>query len=412
MTEPPTFPAHGRPAAAVLAALQANRHDDVDWRSGRAFSLVYHPDDPALEELLEAVSREYLAENALNPFAFPSLHRLERDVVAWCADLLHGADGTLTSGGTESIFLAVRVGRELAHDRGVEKPTLVTPVSAHPAFGKAAHLLGVEHVRVPLDEDHRVDLGALRDALDDRTSLVVASAPNYPYGVIDPVTEVAALAAERGLPCHVDACLGGMLLPFWERIGEPVPPWDLRVPGVTSLSADIHKYGYSYKGASVLLFADAATAFRTWWFGDEDWGGGIYGGPTSAGTRPAPPIAGAWAAIQHLGIDGYEAKARVLRDALHRLLAGLAEIPDLLVTEAPDLTVLEIGSATLDLEAVHAEMRARGWHLDRQPGGLHLMLSPYHARVIDELLSDLRESVTTDRRGEGRAATYGAEHPA
>ena len=298
--------------------------------------------------------------------------------------------------------------RELARERGVTEPVLVTPVSAHPAFGKAAHLLDVEHVRVGLDPRHRVDLAALRQALDERTALVVASAPNYPYGVIDPVTEVAALAAERGIPCHVDACLGGFLLPFWERIGQEVPPWDFRVPGVTSLSSDIHKYGYSYKGASVLLFADAAMAQRTWWFSDDAWGGGIYGGPTSAGTRPAPPIAGAWAAIQHLGQDGYDAKARVLRDALNRLLAGLAEIPDLRLTETPDLTVLEIGSDTLDLEAVHTELNQRGWHLDRQPGGLHLMLSPFHAHVIDELLADLRAATLTDRRGAGRAETYGA----
>ena len=207
---PATFPQRGIGKQELLADLVANRHDDADWRAGRLFSLIYHPDNPELEDALAAVSREYLAENALNPFRFPSLARLERETGDMVADLLHGTPGAggVTSGGTESILVAVYVARELARERGNPHPVLVTGITAHPAFAKACHLLGVEQVRVPVGPDHRIDVDSFADAIDDRTAMVVASAPNYPFGVIDPVEQVASMAAERGILCHVDACLG------------------------------------------------------------------------------------------------------------------------------------------------------------------------------------------------------------
>jgi glutamate/tyrosine decarboxylase-like PLP-dependent enzyme len=414
--DPATFPQHGTGRDELLAELVANRHDDADWRAGRLFSLVYHPDRPALEETLAAVSREYLAENALNPFRFPSLARLERETADMVADLLHGTPGAggLTSGGTESILVAVYVARELARERGNNQPVLVTGLTAHPAFAKACHLLGVEQTRVAVGADHRIDVDALTDALDDRTAMVVASAPNYPFGVIDPVERIAAVAAERGILCHVDACLGGLLLPFWERLGEPVPPWDFRVPGVTSISADIHKYGYSYKGASVLLHRDPANYGKQWWFDDGAWGGGIYGSPTPAGTRPAPPIAGAWAALRFLGADGYLDLARVLRDTRDLLLRGIEGIDGLRVAQQPDLSIFEVGSDDLDVSAVGDALVEAGWYPDRQPGGLHFMLSPFHAKVAPDLLAALAAAVAAVRAGrasEGAAATYGSTGP-
>ena len=206
------FPAEGRPADDLLAEIRAGRGDDADWRGGRTFSLVYNPADPELERLLEAVSHEYLHENYLNPFAFPSLLRMEEEVVAMAADLFGGTPdaGKLTSGGTESIFLAVQVAREHARTaRAIAEPQLVTATTAHPAFAKAAHYLDVEHVLVPVGDDGRLDPAAAADALTDRAALLVGSAPCYPYGVIDPIPELAALAAEREVLCHVDACLGG-----------------------------------------------------------------------------------------------------------------------------------------------------------------------------------------------------------
>ena len=416
---PATFPERGTAKDALLAELAANRHDDANWRAGKVFSLVYHPDREDLEETLAAVSREYLAENALNPFRFPSLARLERETADMVADLLHGTAGAggLTAGGTESILVAVYVARELARERGNHHPALVTGVTAHPAFAKACHLLAVEHVRVAVGPDHRIDLDALTGALDEhdgRTAMVVASAPNYPFGVIDPVEQVAALAAERGVLCHVDGCLGGMLLPFWERLGEPVPPWDFRVPGVTSISADIHKYGYSFKGASVLLHRDRANYAKQWWFDDGAWGGGLYGSPTPAGTRPAPPIAGAWAALRFLGADGYLELARVVRDTRDLLLQGVEQIDGLRVTQPPDLSIFEVGSDDLDMSAVADALADEGWYPDRQPGGLHFMLSPFHAKVVSDLLAALTTAVDVVRNGrasDGAAATYGSAGP-
>ncbi len=409
MPDDTVFPATGVPADEILGQLGELRTGDLDWRGGRAFSLVYNSGDEALEHLLEEVGRLFLHDNALNPFAYPSLLHMEAEVVAMAAQLLHGpADaGSMSSGGTESIFLAVHTAREHARTaRGIAAPQLLTATTAHPAFAKAAHYLDMEHVTVGLRDDLRLDVDALDAAITDRTAVVVASAPCYPYGVIDPVGEVAAIAADRGVLCHVDACLGGWLLPFWERLGEPVPPWDLSVPGVTSVSADLHKYGYCFKGASVVLYAERSL-LRHQYFLYDAWPGGLYGSATTAGTRPAGPIAGAWTALRFLGEEGYLRLARVVRDTTVRFRQGIASIDGLEITGAPDLSAFEISSPTLDLEAVGDVMKARGWHLDRQQGGLHMMVSPYHAQVADDFLADLAEAAADHGVGSGAQATYG-----
>jgi sphinganine-1-phosphate aldolase len=411
MSDPQQLPQQGWSRAELLDRLVANRHDDAPWREGRIFSLIYNPGDPELEETLAAVSREYLSENALNPFKFPSLARLEQETADVVSGLLHGPAGAggLTAGGTESIFSSVHVAREVAYERGISNPVIVTPRTAHPAFRKAAHLLGIEQVRVPVGADFRVDASQLAAAIDERTALVVASAPCYPYGVIDPVVDVAAAAQAAGVLCHVDACLGGLLMPFWERLGEPVPPWDFRVPGVTSISADIHKYGYSYKGASALLWSTPELASKRWWFDDEAWGGGLYGSPTPAGTRPAPPIAGAWAALHTLGEDGYLRLATEVRDTVRLLLRGIEQIDGLQITAAPDLSVFEVSSAELDMTTVGDVLEERRWYPDRQPNGLHFMISPVHAKVANELLADLQlaaEKTRDGRANSGSRASY------
>lgn len=403
------FPTEGRSADDLLAEIRAGRGDDADWRGGRTFSLVYNPADPELERLLEAVSHEYLHENYLNPFAFPSLLKMEEEVVAMAADLFGGTPdaGKLTSGGTESIFLAVQVARDHARAvRGIAEPQLVTATTAHPAFAKAAHYLDVEHVLVPVGDDGRLDPAAAADALTDRTALLVGSAPCYPYGVIDPIPELAALAAEREVLCHVDACLGGWLLPFWERLGEPVPPWDLRVPGVTSLSADFHKYGWSFKGVSLLLHRSRDLQ-RQQYFIYDAWPGGVYGSATTAGSRPGAPIAAAWAIVSHLGEAGYLRLAGQVLDATRRFRTGIEAIDGLRITGDPVMGVMEFASDVHDVSALADVMDDRGWHLDRQQGGLHLMLSPYHARVADEFLSDLATAVAEHGKSRGVEARYG-----
>jgi sphinganine-1-phosphate aldolase len=412
-----SFPDHGRPVDDLITELRGGRGDDADWRRGRTFSLVYNAADAELERLHEAVAAEYLHENYLNPFAFPSLLRMERQVVSMGADLVHGnpRGGKLTSGGTESLFLAVQVARDHAREvRGIAEPHVVLPSTAHPAFAKACHYLDVDEIRVPVGGDGRADVAATAAVVDTSTALVVGSAPCYPFGVVDPIRELAALAAEHGALCHVDACLGGWLLPFLERLGEPHPPWDFRVEGVTSLSADVHKYGWCFKGASLLFHRDE-DELRRQYFLFDGWPGGLYGSATTAGTRPAAPIAAAWATVSHLGLDGYLRLADQVRAVAHRFRRGIEAIEGIHVTGDPVPGVLEIaadtepgtGDAVLDIGAVGDVMDDRGWHLDRQQGGLHAILSPSHAAVADEFLEDLAAAVVSHGESRGVEARYG-----
>ena len=403
-----SFPEQGTSADDLLAEIDDVRGGDIDWRSGRAFSLVYHHDDEVLEQLQHDVADRFLHENALNPFAYQTLPRMEQEVVLMAADLFGGeaGAGSLTSGGTESIFLAVQVARDHAREKGIAEPELLTANTAHPAFAKAAKYLDVPHRKIPVAEDLRLHGDQVAEAITADTALVVGSAPCYPYGVIDHIPEIAAAAAERDVLCHVDACLGGWLLPWWERLGETVPPWDLRVEGVTSLSADVHKYGYATKGASTVLYA-SRDLYRHQFFLYDEWPGGLYGSSTSAGTRGGVPIAEAWSAIRHLGAEGYLRLAERVRTATRGFQAGIQGIDGLEITGEPDLSVFEFGSSTLDIGGVADVMDDRGWHLDRQQGGLHVMVSPGHEAVVDRFVADLADAVAVHEASRGREATYG-----
>src|ERR1700722_3696720 len=256
------LPAHGASADEVLDRMEELRADDQDWRGGRVFSLVYSAGDE-VHELLQDAQSLYSAENGLNVLAFPSIGVLQHDIIRNTASLLGAddpasggaVDGYLTSGGTESLLQAVKTARDVARrERGITRPQVVVAESAHAAFTKAADYFDVELIRVPVGPDFRVDVDALDAACADATIMVVGSAPTYPHGVVDPIADIAALALDRGLLCHVDACMGGFLLPFLERLGRFSEPFDFRLAGVTSMSADVHKYGYASKGVSVILY--------------------------------------------------------------------------------------------------------------------------------------------------------------
>lgn len=405
------LPKTGVPRRQVMDQMRQRKQRDADWRGGRTWSLVY-PAGEEVDAMLKQANDLYLYENALNPFRFPSLREMEIDVVEMTAGLLHAGDdagGAMTSGGTESILLAVLSARERAKaERGVERPNMVVPFSAHPAFAKAAKVLGLELRQVPLDADHRASVSEAEARIDDQTALVAGSAPNYPFGTVDPIPELSALAAARSISFHTDACLGGFLLPFYERLAEPVPPFDFRVPGVTTLSADVHKYGYCTKGASVILHRDAEHLKKYQLFFFDQWPGGIYASFAMAGARPAAPIAAAWAILNHLGEDGYVAQATRIRDTTQQLRAGIEAIPGLRVWGEPVMSVFSFGSDTHDIMAVGDVMDEKGWHLDRQhgPDALHLMISPEHDRVADEFLADLRKAVETHGKSQGKQARY------
>ncbi len=395
----------------VLARMRERKRGDADWQGGRTWSLIY-PAGEDVDEMLRKANELYMFENALNPFRFPSLRTMEEEVVGMTASMLHAGDdagGAMTSGGTESIVMAVKTARDRAKaERGVEKPQLLAPFSAHPAFGKAAKYLGLELVQIPLDGDYRADVAKAEALLTDQTALVVGSAPNYPFGVVDPIPELAALASERGISFHTDSCLGSFLLPFLEDLGEPVPPFDFRVPGVTTMSADVHKYGYCTKGASVVLHRDREHLKKYQLFVYTDWPGGLYGSFAMAGARPAAPIAAAWAIMSHLGRDGYTKLARAVRDTTRKLQDGIRAIPELHLWGEPVMSVFSFGSEKVDIAAVGDVMDEKGWCLDRQtgPDALHMMVSPAHAKIADAFLADLGEAVAHHGASKGVEARY------
>jgi glutamate/tyrosine decarboxylase-like PLP-dependent enzyme len=408
------FPDKGTPREDLTSRLNDAISRDADWRGGKIFSLVYFAGDEVAEVLKAAYTTAFYT-NGLGPAAFKSLKKFESEVIAMTADLLHypEAAGNMTSGGTESILMGVKTARDWARaEKGIAHPQIVVPVTAHPAFDKSANYLDVEIVHTPLRDDLRADVDAMRRAITENTVLIAGSAPCYPFGVIDPITEIAALAAERGLLCHVDACLGAYLLPFTERLGYSVPPWDFRVPGVTSISADLHKYGYSARGASVVLYRDRDLR-RHQFFAVSDWPGGLYGSPTLAGSRPGGAIAAAWAVLNFLGVEGYSRLARVIVDTTAALIEGINGIPQLKVLGRPDMSVFAFASDSLDIYAVADALDEAGWHPDRQqlPPSLHCMVTPVHEMIAQSFLSDLiRAAEYVAENGAvstGRAATYG-----
>jgi glutamate/tyrosine decarboxylase-like PLP-dependent enzyme len=373
---------------------------------------VYPSGREDIEQLIHAVYERYLFSNALNPLRFAAQASMEREVIAMAGDLVHrGATehhgGAMTSGGTESILMSMLVNRERARAKGVERPQILAPLSAHPAYAKAAHYFDMEFVPIPLDGSYRADIAQARQLMTDRTCVVVASAYSYPHGIMDPVEDLAALAHEHGVGCHVDACIGGFVLPFMEMLGRDVPPWDFRVQGVTEISMDVHKYGYVPKGASVVLHRDDDWLWYQTFFYDQ-WGSGLYATPAIAGARAAAPIVAAWAVMKHLGVEGYKEIVSELLATVSYFREGMAAIGGIEIVGEPIGPLLALRSDTVDLYAVADVLDERGWHLNRntEPYGLHLMLSPAHRDVIDELLGDLSFAMAHHGTSQGKPARY------
>lgn len=407
----------GRCWEDICRDLIAFKTSDHDWRGGKVPIYVYYDS----EELL-GVSRDaynlYFSENALGRRAFPSIVRMESDVIGMALSLFkapEGAVGSFTSGGTESIFLALKAARDhfrVSHPRE-QRPRIVIPRTAHPAFDKAAHYLDCDVVRTKTTTDLRADADDLAAAIDTRTMLIAGSAPCYPYGVFDPIAKFGQIATSHGVWFHVDACLGGFLAPFAREEGYCVPEFEFSVPGVTSLSADLHKHGFCAKGASVVLYGSRALHARQR-FHFDNWPRGTYSTETFLGSRPGGAVASAWAVLQFLGRIGFRRLARKTMGAKDRLVTGIEEISGLEVVRPSDLSIVLYKSSdkAVEINAVAESMREKGWFVgrSREPDAIHLALNPVHTRMIDEYVMDLKGAVdnvrSSGRLGEHDDHTY------
>lgn len=393
------FPQKGTSGAELTEALEKLSANDADWRNGRTFSLVFYP-GPEVEALVKQSYTRFFMENGLSPASFRSLGRMEAEVISMTASLLHApqeAVGNMTSGGTESILCAVRAAMGHAASRltsGV-KGNLVMPETAHPAFNKAADYFGLELRIVKCHgEELLPDIKDVEAQTDANTVLVVGSAPAYPHGIIDPLEELSALAERKGIWLHVDACVGGYIIPFIEQMGEPVRTFDFRLPGVSSISLDVHKYGYGAKGSSVIMYR--STALRSGqYFVYSQWPGGLYASPSVSGTRPGGAIAAAWTVMRHLGREGYVDYARKTLDTALKIQAAVQALDGLSVVGQPQLPVFSIRSTgAIDIYHLGDALSAKGWHLDRQlqPPSLHLTVSFGNVAHVDDFIRDLQEA--------------------
>ncbi|CAM6091569.1 unnamed protein product [Calypogeia fissa] len=408
----------------VIQQIKAQKSRDKHWQ-GKCSGAVYigGSETEGHFSLVNEAYSLFAHTNPLHPDVFPSITRFEAEVVAMTAALFgskHSASGgqvcgNMTSGGTESILMTVKTTRDyMKATRGVTKPEMVIAVSAHSAYEKAAQYFKITVRRAPVGEDLRVDVKAVKKLINRHTIMIVGSAPGFPHGVIDPIGDLSALALKKRVGLHVDLCLGGFVLPFARKLGYPVPAFDFTLPGVTSMSVDVHKYGLGPKGTSVILYRNHEIR-RHQFVAVTDWSGGLYISPSMAGSRSGGLIAGAWAAMMSLGEEGYLLAVRKIMDASIKIQKGITLIPGLYVLGKPEMTVVAFGSNEVDVYKVNDVMTSRGWSLNalQRPASIHICVTLQHVEVVDEFLEDLADAVKTVRENPGKfedgmAPIYGA----
>ncbi|XP_051935903.1 sphingosine-1-phosphate lyase 1 isoform X3 [Hippocampus zosterae] len=392
--------------------------NEVQWQNGCVSGAVYWGDE-ALTKLLVKVYGDFAWSNPLHPDIFPGVRKMEAEVVRMACTLFHGGPnscGTVTSGGTESILMACKAYRDMAYERGVKYPEILAPVSVHAAFDKAAHYFGMKLVHIPLNKKTmQVDVKAMKRAINKNTAMLVCSAPQFPHGIIDPIEDVAKLAVRNHLPLHVDACLGGFLIVFMAKAGYALAPFDFRVKGVTSISADTHKYGYAPKGSSVILYSDKK--YRHYqYFVAPDWQGGIYASPSIAGSRPGGIVAACWATMMHMGQNGYVDATRKIISVARRIKTEVRKIQGVFVFGDPEVSVVAMGSNDFDIFRLSNALTSKGWNLNtlQYPSSIHICCTVLHTQpgVVERFLSDVREQVAIimknpKEKTTGMGAIYG-----
>lgn len=368
---------------------------EYKFYEGRVSGTVYADDNEVLLKLHEKIFRMFLNSNSLHPDLFPGCRKMEAEVVRIVASLLHGGPGscgTVTSCGTESIILACLAYRNRAYDKGIRHPEMIVPITAHTAFDKASQLLHIRIRHIRVDKNQRVDTGAMKRAINNETCMLVASAPNFSTGTVDNIEAIAGLAQRYGIPLHVDACLGGFLLPFMERCDYPVPSFDFRVAGVTSISCDPHKYGFTPKGSSLILYRDISFLHKQY-FCNSEWPGGIYSTPTLLGSRDGCAIALTWATLLFFGQHGYSECAHRIVETTRKIRAGVEAIPHLTILGDPETSVVAFSSKKFSIYGLADRMNKLGWSLTtlQNPAGVHICVTLNHTKegVAEEFLSDL-----------------------
>jgi len=395
------IPEQGKTYEEVMVVLKAAQaYDQGKYGAKHLSGCIYLGNDAHTKFVNEAYGMFSLS-NPLHAEVFPHVRRMEAEVVSMAREMMHGGPrvcGAMTSGGTESILMAVKSYRDWARDKkGVTKPELIVPITVHAAFDKACHYFGIKIVHIPLGADYKVDLAKVKRAVNRNTIAVVGSAPNFPHGMVDDIQALGQIALQHGIGLHVDCCLGGFLLPFVRELPDfknDIPAFDFSVPGVTSISADTHKYGYTPKGTSIVLFSDSD--LRSYmFFTCPDWTGGIYGSPTMAGSRPGGLSAAAWATLVHFGKTGYRTLAQGIMDTARKIMQGIKTVPQLYVLGDPRGMVISFSSNTINIFQVNAAMSKRGWSLSslQQPVAVHICVTARHIGKADQFIEDLRASV-------------------
>ncbi|MWD26378.1 aminotransferase class V-fold PLP-dependent enzyme [Aquicoccus sp. SCR17] len=406
------FPEGGRDWDDLRADMRARSADDIDWRNGRAPLYVFHNDQETYEIGRRAYF-EFFSENALGrKRAFHGIQSMERDVLDFGLSLFSApssGEGVFTSGGSESILIGMKAARDAWRAEKAERGpgsamNIVMPDTAHPAFDKASDLLGFEIRRAAVAPDGRADPEAMRPLIDAETIAIVGSAPCFPYGVIDPIDRLSALAGETGKWLHVDACVGGWIAPFFRMNGRGTPDFDFRFEGVRSISADLHKFGFCPKPASTVFFRDAADAERATFVADA-WPSGRFETSTLAGTRPGGAVAAAWAVLNHLGTSGYRDAAARLAEMVDLYVEGITAMEGLRMIAQPDLSIIAFTSERDNMFDVATELGTHGWLVGqtRRPPGIHSMMSLFHAPAREAFLADLAASLERVRAGKGRS---------
>jgi sphinganine-1-phosphate aldolase len=406
-----TIPARGSTPEQIAARLEAFRDADLDWRSGKVWAYMFDPGETA-ERVIKQAHAAYSSENGLDPTAFPSLVRMENEVVAMAANHLGGdaeVVGNFTSGGTESIILAVKSARDWARARRPElarsavRPKMILPITAHAAFHKAAHYLDVDKVLVDVDpHTFKADPAAMRAAIDEHTFLIVGSAVSYAHCVVDPIAELAELARAHDLWLHVDGCMGGFLLPYFRKLGREVPPFGFEVPGVCSLSVDLHKYAFAAKGASVVLYRSKAFR-RHQIFTCANWTGYTLSNATIQSSKSGGPVAAAWAILNYFGEEGYMDLAAKVLAATERVMAFVDQHAELRLLGRSDMNQVAFGSDSIPIFRLAEALNRRGWYVQVQlgyrssPANIHLCINPANLRWLDELLADIELCIAAVR---------------